>query len=241
MAGHSLGGECAGLVGREVKRISNGKFVIPRIYALDPAGPGYEFQMEVHVTGFDRISKTDAKYVQIIHTNAGKLGIVDSVGHADFYPNGGKHQPGCGNRICDHSFGWMFFQQTVRDDGSFIGIECDSFSNFKNGKCEHNKTAIMGLTKDLPYGVYYLRTHPSVYNSALGFDGIKTEHLKIFKDTGVVEDVADDSYMRSLPYEPNMWNSTDDKINYLDARKNNTYLEVENDHVFTFEDDDNFV
>lgn len=44
-----------------------------------------------------RLSKTDANFVDVIHTNGGMLGFPISVGHADFYPNGGGiYQPGCG-------------------------------------------------------------------------------------------------------------------------------------------------
>lgn len=46
------------------------------------------------MTGFEPISRSDAKYVQVIHTNAGILGMQYQVGTADFYPNGGIRQPG---------------------------------------------------------------------------------------------------------------------------------------------------
>lgn len=48
----------------------------------------------------DRLHKSDAAYVDIIHTCAGILGIRGSIGHADFYPNGGFRQSGC----CDGTF-----------------------------------------------------------------------------------------------------------------------------------------
>lgn len=43
-----------------------------------------------------RLCETDAEYVDVIHTDAGILGFPKSIGHADFYPNGGRAlQPGC--------------------------------------------------------------------------------------------------------------------------------------------------
>lgn len=43
-----------------------------------------------------RLCETDAEYVDVIHTDSGILGFPRSLGHADFYPNGGKAmQPGC--------------------------------------------------------------------------------------------------------------------------------------------------
>ena len=46
-----------------------------------------------------RIDKSDANFVDIIHTNGGNendgfLGMNNAVGHADFFPNGGHTQAG---------------------------------------------------------------------------------------------------------------------------------------------------
>ena len=60
-----------------------------------------------------RLDPTDACYVDVIHSNAaewviGGLGIVQPVGHDDFYPNGGSKQPGCHHLVvnvlskCEH-------------------------------------------------------------------------------------------------------------------------------------------
>jgi hypothetical protein len=62
---------------------------------LDPAGPNFETQ-----NATVRVDKTDAKFVDVIHTNgdsilSGSVGMAIAVGHVDFYPNGGKRQPGC--------------------------------------------------------------------------------------------------------------------------------------------------
>lgn len=38
LVGHSLGGQLVGKIGRQVKKITNGKLVVPKIIALDPAG-----------------------------------------------------------------------------------------------------------------------------------------------------------------------------------------------------------
>lgn len=37
-----------------------------------------------------RLDVTDAKFVDIIHSCAGTLGIKQSIGHIDFYPNNGE-------------------------------------------------------------------------------------------------------------------------------------------------------
>jgi hypothetical protein len=44
----------------------------------------------------ERLDISDADFVQVIHTASGFLSFLESVGHADFYPNSGKApQPPC--------------------------------------------------------------------------------------------------------------------------------------------------
>jgi hypothetical protein len=50
---------------------------------LDPAGPTFSIP-----NPNNRLDVTDAKFVDVIHTSAGKSGIAQSIGHVDFYPNG---------------------------------------------------------------------------------------------------------------------------------------------------------
>ena len=43
-----------------------------------------------------RLSYSSAQFVDIIHTDGGILGNCETMGHVDFYPNGGNAlQPGC--------------------------------------------------------------------------------------------------------------------------------------------------
>lgn len=62
---------------------------------LDPAEPSYENLADVL-----RLDKTDAIFVDVIHTNgapllSGGAGLMEVSGHVDFYVNGGEEQPGC--------------------------------------------------------------------------------------------------------------------------------------------------
>ncbi|XP_059168294.1 pancreatic triacylglycerol lipase-like [Physella acuta] len=86
--GHSLGSHISGYAGERVPGLG-------RITGLDPAGPYFE-NTPVSI----RLDPTDALFVDAIHTDAGtlltaNLGIMQAVGHVDFYPNGGHNQPGC--------------------------------------------------------------------------------------------------------------------------------------------------
>ncbi|XP_012940354.1 pancreatic triacylglycerol lipase-like [Aplysia californica] len=93
MVGHSLGSHIMGYAGKEIQRLRNSK--LGRISGLDPAGPFFESYSSVV-----RVDKSDATFVDIMHTDAEALldagfGTRYSIGHVDFYPNGGEHQPGC--------------------------------------------------------------------------------------------------------------------------------------------------
>nr|KAI8754250.1 pancreatic triacylglycerol lipase-like isoform X1 [Biomphalaria glabrata] len=93
LVGHSLGAHLFGYAGKEVFRLTNQK--VGRITGMDPAGPAFE-----GYSSYVRIDSSDAQFVDIIHTDAEPLinagfGIRGSIGHVDFYPNGGVHQPGC--------------------------------------------------------------------------------------------------------------------------------------------------
>jgi hypothetical protein len=79
--GHSLGSHIAGYAGERIPNLG-------RITGLDPAGPYFEFT-DPRV----RLDKTDAKFVDAIHTDGSGtlqlgLGLMQSAGHVDFYPNG---------------------------------------------------------------------------------------------------------------------------------------------------------
>lgn len=63
------------------------------ISGLDPARPLFEVPI---MAPEYRLDKSDAEFVDIIHTCGGVYGYEQSYGHADFYPNNGyPMQPGC--------------------------------------------------------------------------------------------------------------------------------------------------
>lgn len=89
LIGHSLGAHISGYAGKYAQKNRKGK--VGRITGLDPAGPLFLLAGEN-----GRLSSGDANFVDIIHTDGGKLGLSKEIGHADFYPNGGNApQPGC--------------------------------------------------------------------------------------------------------------------------------------------------
>ena len=104
--GHSLGAQTAGYAGKGIPELG-------RISALDPAGPAF-YNNNPRV----RISPNDAMYVDVLHTNgdtslSGGLGLLDPVGTADFYANGGKDQPGCDSNLCSHNRAIDIYMETI--------------------------------------------------------------------------------------------------------------------------------
>lgn len=65
---------------------------------LDPASPIFKSQLLLQPNR--KLDSSDAIYVDVIHTDGSGLfadgfGLLQSLGHADFFPNGGRTQPGC--------------------------------------------------------------------------------------------------------------------------------------------------
>ncbi|XP_069719639.1 pancreatic lipase-related protein 2-like isoform X2 [Phaenicophaeus curvirostris] len=144
--GHSLGAHAAGEAGRR-------KPGIGRITGLDPAGPLFQYTPPMV-----RLDPSDAKFVDIIHTHAGHLffdfGILQTCGHLDFYPNGGKKMPGCMQlRIppatrnindlmrayrtfgCGHKRSLRYYAESITTPDGFVGYRCETYRDFTLGKC----------------------------------------------------------------------------------------------------------
>lgn len=150
--GHSLGAHLGGYFGHTMQTKFNMK--LGRITGLDPAGPFFSKTVTLV-----RLDRSDAKYVDIIHSNAlplyaGGLGMWEPIGHVDFYPNGGALQPGCKqgsnapmtvkndlhqwlekNLGCNHQRSYELFVESIAPTCPFWGIQCDSYESFIAGNC----------------------------------------------------------------------------------------------------------
>lgn len=87
LIGHSLGAHISGFAGKHVKLTVGEQ--IWRISAMDAAGPLF-----IGSPPDQRLSVTDATFIDAIHTDNLKFGYADPIGDVDFYPNGG---------LCPHS------------------------------------------------------------------------------------------------------------------------------------------
>uniref|UniRef100_A0A3B5AIZ5 Triacylglycerol lipase n=1 Tax=Stegastes partitus TaxID=144197 RepID=A0A3B5AIZ5_9TELE len=147
MIGHSLGAHVAGDVGSRIPGLA-------RITGLDPAEPYFE-----HTDSSVRLDTSDATFVDVIHTDGHPfntklgLGMPDSMGHIDFYPNGGQLMPGCSANkgkpteldaiwegtsrfdACNHARAYQYYTDSISKSESFIGFPCSDMDSFAAGKC----------------------------------------------------------------------------------------------------------
>ncbi|XP_781220.4 inactive pancreatic lipase-related protein 1 [Strongylocentrotus purpuratus] len=153
--GHSLGAHTAGYAGESVSGIG-------RLTGLDPAGAEF--------TGYGSectIDKSDATFVDIIHTDGEftGAGLLDQLGHQDFYPNGGESQAGCeGTSVaegCDHSRAYYFFTESISSSCNFSPTKkCTNWSSYPN--CDNCGTCPemgYGALQSKGEGAYYLTTN----------------------------------------------------------------------------------
>ncbi|PNF41741.1 Pancreatic lipase-related protein 2 [Cryptotermes secundus] len=202
--GHGLGAHMAAYAGQTTQR--DFKYKLGRITGLDPAEPHFSKTDPVV-----RLDPTDADFVDVIHTDAGPfisggLGILQPVGHVDFYPNGGIEQPGCHEDVishmrkgsgnfyrgirkmisCNHIRSYQYFTESINPGLCyFMGTECGSWEEFQNGSCfscsRGNKCPFQtkfGMHADL-----YLRKGEA-YGSSLRLPPPRF-NVKLFMMTGV--------------------------------------------------------
>ncbi|CAO1383460.1 unnamed protein product [Diamesa tonsa] len=165
---HSLGSQLSGLVSRKIQeKSSNPSYKIKRITCLDPA-----FPLFYPALFFKGISKSDAEFIDVIHTDGWIYGSPFSVGTADFYPNGGTTlQPGCPKRkylsqtlndFCSHHRSIRFWAESVAniDTKLYSSKKCFNYTVFKHGWCKTNEVVNMGIDcSSTARGNYYLKTN----------------------------------------------------------------------------------
>lgn len=128
LIGFSLGAHIVGFAGKYLNA------QVPVIVGLEPAGPLYSL---ADVKG--RLDKSDAKFVEVVHTNAGTLGFEKPIGDVDFYANGGKRQNGCGvdwNGGCSHARAWLYYSEAIYSEIGFWGRKCLNYESIKSSGCK---------------------------------------------------------------------------------------------------------
>ncbi|KAL9951929.1 hypothetical protein ACROYT_G044684 [Oculina patagonica] len=163
IVGFSMGAQIAGYAGAYLK---DRGMTLGRITGLDPAGPLY-----TKVDPKYRLDQGDAQYIDVIHTDALAIGTVETVGHADFWPNGGFTQPGCIENnlfqlfdtvVCDHMRATEYYIASVKNLCSWKAFPCRNYLDFEDGKCLqcNGECPTMGYGADETekHGAFYLKT-----------------------------------------------------------------------------------
>uniref|UniRef100_A0A336LVZ1 CSON006087 protein n=1 Tax=Culicoides sonorensis TaxID=179676 RepID=A0A336LVZ1_CULSO len=133
--GFSLGAHVVAFTSNTLKN-STGK-ALKRITGLDPALPFFA------TTNHEwKLDETDADFVDIVHTNAGLFGKIETCGHVDFYINGGQYQPQCRrarNRpLCSHMLATEYFAESIWNSDGFWGLKCSGYLQYLFGWCPNN-------------------------------------------------------------------------------------------------------
>lgn len=129
IVGYSLGAHVAGFAGKAL----TGSYRLGAIVALDAARPLFDADRPDQ-----RLDVRDADYVESIHTNIGMLGFDDPLGHASFYPNFGRRQPGCGVDPaggCAHGRAHRIFTESLNTEVGFYARQCRSINDVTRGNC----------------------------------------------------------------------------------------------------------
>ncbi|XP_022917788.1 pancreatic triacylglycerol lipase-like [Onthophagus taurus] len=154
LVGHSLGAHLSGFTGKALR--NNFRTTLGRISGLDPAGPSFTTSLSRN-----RLDSSDAARVDTILTDAGLsgLGINRSLGHVNFWPNGGSAvQPGCLYYPCSHNRAPRFFNEGITSR-RFVARRCGSYSNYNLGLCRLNPQNLLGEFTDFSTtGDFYLST-----------------------------------------------------------------------------------
>jgi len=145
--GHSLGAHPCGFLGKYIKADStiNEKITLEKITAMDPAGPLFytEYRFPLKPTPFDvpapvfeKLHKTDANLLQVIHTDQHAMGTGEHIGHIDFFVGqseqtlGSALQYGCSKKEeftafdsvshgCSHGKAWKVVMNSITNKEAY--------------------------------------------------------------------------------------------------------------------------
>ncbi|XP_072937188.1 pancreatic lipase-related protein 2-like [Epargyreus clarus] len=143
--GVGIGAQIAAIAGRLANRRPR------RITALNPISPMWQ-------NNANAIRRTDGGYVEVIHTD-NTITNTPLSGHVDFFPNGGRNQPGCGNTACSQSRSYHLFASTIRTN-HLIGRQCFSLADAQNIRCSGSIMLHMGngIISKNSFGIFGLTT-----------------------------------------------------------------------------------
>ncbi|KAK5644544.1 hypothetical protein RI129_005844 [Pyrocoelia pectoralis] len=175
IVGFSLGAHIAGCASELLK---NNGFMIGRITGLDAASPLFRHS---HIRDKSKkLDRSDALLVDAVHTDSSPFftdgfGLLEPIGHVDFFPNGGFEQPGCYDKkasvvmshlektitketACSHLRAWELFKETLQikvnkaPKCSFTAYKCrGGFEEYRQGECFASMTERFKSSLDISH------------------------------------------------------------------------------------------
>lgn len=152
--GFGLGAHVAGHAGKII-----GEREVHTIIGLDPSKFLFKYSERN-----ERLSDTDAYYVEVVHTNGDFLGFREPIGTSDFYVNGGMSQPCCdilSFDTCSHDRAVIYYTEaiTIKNYGS---LQCRDFKKAIQRDCGRTFSKVrIGSSKNSARaeGSYYVPIH----------------------------------------------------------------------------------
>nr|AJC97594.1 hypothetical protein [Drosophila navojoa] len=173
LIGFGIGAHVAGFAAKLLQALS---VRVKRITALDPAKPLY---LTDDITG--RLDKSDADFVDVIHSDVFFHGILMPLGHVDFYPNSGIAQPGCGDihnmatYQCYHKRSADYYAESITSPVGFFGFYCKDMISYMKYECQpSDHIEQLGYrTRPTARGSYYLQTKDvAPYANGIDFSNV---------------------------------------------------------------------
>lgn len=204
--GHSLGCHVAGNMGRTITA-EIGQ-TLKHITAMEPAGPKFVDDKCDSIA----LKKTDAEYIDALHTDGalnkdfvirGELGdLRPDMAMANFYFNGGHHQPGCSASfgLCSHRRSFHYYAESVANRTAFKGYRCTLvIGHYKRGK----RKGQLDWDKVEEYGC--LKTNPEIsnFNETAYVTDVYGTDPQVEKPMGVYAIKTESTY----PFSDKLWNS----------------------------------
>ncbi|EDW64239.1 phospholipase A1 [Drosophila virilis] len=159
--GFGLGAHVAGFASKLLAQIN---VRVAHITALDPAKPLFLTNNKN-----ERLDKTDANFVDVVHSDIFLHGLMLPIGHVDFYPNKGVVQPNCGpiNELstheCYHKRAAVYYAESIHSQAGFWAFRCRDLLSFVMNSCQPNQELeLLGYrTRPTARGSYFLSTNDS--------------------------------------------------------------------------------
>ncbi|CAG9793067.1 unnamed protein product [Diatraea saccharalis] len=178
LLGLSLGGQTISFIAKSYQQLTGRN--VSKLTGLDPAGPCFR-----QLGPEDRLTSSDADFVEVIHMNIDGYGMAARMGHVDFYVNGGEFQPGdlylfpCAS-LCSHSKVFFLWLSAMKNPDKFVAIKCDSIQQARDAECydrEPRETNLLGPKVNRSvHGIFYLSTTRG-YPYYLGTKGLDPAHV----------------------------------------------------------------